>query len=103
MVRFNLKDEEWDVMRVRCRRSPKNRTASFAMVAAVPCRPPAADYYLNDHEPIGSIRCGAGKRGSTMRSFRSILKNRGIGLLRDNGRSPELLTLPPTSETCRQR
>jgi len=80
MVRVDFKDEEWDVIRVRRRRSPKNRTASFAMVAAVPCRPPAADY-LNVHEPISSIRCGAAKLGYTARSFQLILKSRGIGLL----------------------
>ena len=27
------------------------------------CRPPARDDYLNDHEPIGSVRCGVGEAG----------------------------------------
>ena len=33
------------------------------MVAAVPVGLPAGDDYLNDHEPIGSIRCVAGEAG----------------------------------------
>src|SRR6202011_3093086 len=27
------------------------------------CRPPAGDDYLNDHEPIGSVRCVVGEAG----------------------------------------
>ena len=27
------------------------------------CWPPAGDYYLNDHEPIGSVRCVVGEAG----------------------------------------
>ena len=27
------------------------------------CRSPAGDDYLNDHEPIGSVRCVVGKAG----------------------------------------
>jgi hypothetical protein len=27
------------------------------------CRPPAGDDYLNDHEPIGSVRCIVGEAG----------------------------------------
>ena len=27
------------------------------------CRPPAGDDYLNDHEPIGSVRCAVREAG----------------------------------------
>jgi hypothetical protein len=67
------------------------------------CRPPAGDDDLNDHEPIGSVRCVVGEAEIYEKVILVDLEKAVKARLGDNRRPPELLTLPPISGTCRWR
>ena len=63
VVRFDLEEEEWDVMRGEAQALAEQSDRFVRNGGGGSCRPPAGDDYLNDHEPIGSIRCVAGEAG----------------------------------------
>jgi hypothetical protein len=56
-------EDEQDVLRREVQALAEQSDRFVRNGGRASCRPPAGDDYLNDHEPIGSVRCVVGEVG----------------------------------------
>src|SRR3982074_2252269 len=62
-IRFHLVQDEQDVLRREGQELAKQSDRFVRNGGGGSCRPPPGNDYLNDHEPIGSVRCVVGETG----------------------------------------
>src|SRR6202008_1899911 len=93
---FHLVEDEQDVLRRKVQALAEQSDRFVRNGGGGSCRPPAGDDYLNDHEPIGSVRCVVGEAGiyqkvilvdleKTVKAVGSVIAGGHLGFL----------TLPP--------